>query len=203
MKYVNMNEVAYDANGIAFPGLGHCHGVVYQTSNGLFAMHIYGGVQETEAKATLFGDFVRGHLQGSGAVGSHLYGLCPANRFTGTGTAGQKAELKLCADALGYTGPIEGAMWNLGTLGHGAQTTYVEVNMAIGGAIDIRIEDFTGQLPALSPNPSGFDQKTVGVVRVPFTTTIRWTELKASAQVVLNVVKKPGAVPWIIHTSVL
>jgi hypothetical protein len=203
MKYVNMNEVAYDANAIAFPGLGHCHGVVYKTSNGLFAMHIYGGEQETPAKATLFADFVKANVQGNAAVGSRLYGLCPANRFTGTGKAGQKAELKLCADALGFTGQIEGAMWNLADLGVGAATTYVEFTMAVGGAIDIRIENFTGQLPALSPNPHGVDQKTVGVVRVPFTNTIRWTELKVPNQVVLGVVKKPGAVPWIVHTSVL
>ena len=47
------------------------------------------------------------------------------------------------------------------------------------------------------------DSRIPCVVRVPFTTTVRWTELKGSAQVVLNVVKKPGAVPWIIHTHVL
>ena len=202
MKYVNMNEVAYDANGIVFPGLGHCHGVVYQTNVGLFALHIYGGPQDTTHKAPLFGDFVKRHARGATAQGVCLFGAAPTIRFQGLGgSAAQKTELRQCAAALGFTGPIEGGMWDLTQLGW--NTTYAAFNLSAGGAVQVRIENFTGQNPVLTPNQSYFDQREVAVQRVPFQNTMMWSSLKPSNSVVNSVIRKPGTPGFILHTAVL
>lgn len=151
MKYVSMHEVAFDPTDIVFPGLGHCHGIVYQTNVGLFAMHIFGGPDDTPLKAAMFARFVQGHALGQGAQGVALFGACPTIRFPGTGAAGQKLELQACAKALGFNGPLEGAMWDLTALGW--HTTFVQFDLAVGGNVRVRIEDFTTGLIPTVPNP--------------------------------------------------
>ena len=66
MKYVDMNEVAFDHNSIVFPGLGNCHGIVYCNEYGLFAYHAYGNPDKSEGKHQAFASFVLNHLQGKG-----------------------------------------------------------------------------------------------------------------------------------------
>ena len=201
MKYVNMNEVAYDATGIVFPGLGNCHGVVYQTNVGLFALHIYGADHSTPNKAPFFGDFVRRHRLGATAIGQRLYGACPSNRYIG-GAAAQKAELQVCAAALGFAGPIEGAMWDTAALGWG--TTYAECNL-LGGAVQVRIENFAGQPTVVGANASSFDHKIIRVVAGPgfgFQPMVSGSLLPPPT-VITGVVRMPGALTFNLATVVL
>lgn len=201
MKYVNMNEVAYDATSIVFPGLGNCHGVVYQTNVGLFALHIYGADHSTPNKAPFFGDFVRRHRLGAAAIGQRLYGFCPTNRYIG-GAAAQKAELQVCAAALGFAGPIEGAMWNTAVLAWG--TTYAECNL-VGGAIQARIENFTGQPSVVGGNPNHFDHKIITVVAPPgfgFQPMVSGSLLPPPS-VITGVVRMPGTPSVVIASAVL
>ena len=201
MRYVNMNEVAFDANAIAFPGLGNCHGVVYQTNGGLFALHIYGADHSTQNKAPFFGDFVRRHRVGAGAVGQRLYGFCPKNRYVG-GNAAQKAELQVCATALGFTGPIHGAMWDTGQLQWG--TTYVECTLA-GGVVQARIENFTGQPTASVGNAAHLDHKIIAVVQPPGfgSQPMVSGSLTPPATVINAVTRMPGTPSVIIASSQL
>lgn len=201
MIYVNMNEIAFDANSVVFPGLGNCHGVVYQTNVGLFALHIYGGDQNTPNKAPFFGDFVRRHRLGATSVGQCLYGVCPTNRFGG-GAAAQKVELAVCAGALGFAGTIRGAMWDTAHLGWG--TTYAECNL-VGGAVQVRIENFTGAPIAVGGNASQLDHKIISMVIPPgfgFQPMISGS-LKPPATVVTGVTRIPGTPNIIVPTAVL
>jgi hypothetical protein len=93
-----MNEVAFDAASVVFPGLGNCHGIVYVNEFGLFAYHAFGVPQDSLGRHEAFASFVRNHIQGGGK-GVCLYGACPSNRYT-TGDKEHKAELKIIADAL-------------------------------------------------------------------------------------------------------
>ncbi len=202
MKYVNMNECAYDANGIVFPGLGNCHGVIYQTNVGLFALHIYGADHATPNKAPFFGDFVKRHVQGANSVGQCLYGVCPTNRYGVGGNAAQKAELQVCATALGFTGPIRGAMWDTALLGWG--TTYAQCDLA-GGAVQVRIENFTGQPTVVGGNPSHFDHKLITVTAPPgfgFQAMV-YGSLRPPDTVITGVTRMPGTPSVIIPTAVL
>ncbi len=92
-------------------------------------------------------------------------------------------------------------MWDLTQLGWG--TTYAAFNLSAGGAVQVRIEDFTGQNPVLTPNQSYFDQREVAVQRVPFQNTMMWSSLKPSNSVVNSVIRKPGTPGFILHTAVL
>jgi hypothetical protein len=201
MQYVNMNEVAYDATDIIFPGLGNCHGVVYQTNVGLFALHIYGNPDNTPNKAPFFGSFVKGHRLGATAVGRRLYGLCPSNRYGGVNGA-QKAELQVCAAALGFAGEIRGAMWD--TAQRGWRTTYVECNL-VGAAVQVQIENFTTGTSATGGNPSSFDHKTITVTQPPgfgFQPMV-YGSLKGSDTVITGVTRMPGTPSIVIAPAVL
>ena len=202
MEYVSMHEVAYDANSIVFPGLGHCHGVVYQTNVGLFAMHIFGGADKTPNKAMFFGDFVTHHRLGATATGVCLYGVCPTIRFQGQGaSAAQKAELQVCAAALKFNGRIEGAMWDLSQLGWG--TTYVECNL-VGNGVQVRIEDFTSQPSAMGGNASPLDHKIVRVTSPGgFGAPMQYGTLSPPDTVINGVTRKPATPSIIIATTVL
>jgi hypothetical protein len=165
MKYVDMNDVAFDPNAIAFPGLGNCHGIVYHTSAGLFAYHAGGNALDSAGKAEAFGMFVSNHLLGSSAHGICLYGACPTNRHS-SATA-HKTELKMIAKALKFDGPIKGHRWDLGTLGWG--TTYVEF-LCNAGAVTVSIEDFTSQPVVSGANGDAFGHKFVLQRKDPTTT---------------------------------
>jgi hypothetical protein len=162
MKYVNMNEAAFDITDIAFPGLGNCHGVVYVTSQGLYAYHIFGSPQDSKARADMWGSFVSNHR--ATIAGVALLGACPSNRFANDATQ-QKAELQLFADAVHFTGPIFGCMWNTQALGWA--TTYCEIGLNVQARppVDVRIENFTGQdlQNVVAANPSPADQKSVRI----------------------------------------
>ena len=198
---MNMNEVAFDATAIVFPGLGNCHGVIYQTSVGLFALHIYGADHSTPNKAPFFGDFVKRHSLRATAVGQCLYGVCPSNRYLG-GNAAQKAELQVCANALGFAGPLRGAMWDTGTLGWG--TTYAECTL-VGAAVQVRIENFTGQPTTRGDNANPLDHKIIALVQPPgfgFQPMVSGS-LKPPATVINGVTRMPNTPSIIIPTAVL
>ncbi len=157
MQYVDMNEVAFDAQSVVFPGLGNCHGIVYVNTSGLFAYHAYGNPVDSRGKHEAFASFVRNHLQGGGR-GLGLYGACPTNRYT-NGDADHKAELQIIADALKYTGKIKGCRWDIAKLVWA--TTYCGYERA-GTEVTIRIGNFTNGVSNRGSNPSGFDHKSVG-----------------------------------------
>lgn len=156
MKYVDMNDVAFDAAAIAFPGLGNCHGVVYHTSAGLFAYHAGGNPQDSAGKAEAFGMFVGNHSLGRAAAGICLYGACPTNRHGAAGT--HKAELQVIARALKFTGTIKGYRWDMAGLGW--TTTYVAFDLN-HGAVTVTIEDFTGQPATTGVNTDPLGHKFV------------------------------------------
>lgn len=156
MKYVDMNDVAFDPSAIAFPGLGNCHGIVYHTSVGLFAYHAGGNALDSAGKAEAFGMFVQNHALGRTANGICLYGTCPTNRHSKSAT--HKTELQMIAKALKFNGHMKGHRWDLGTLGW--TTTYVEF-LCNTGVVTISIEDFTGQPSVTGPNPDPLGHKFV------------------------------------------
>jgi len=162
VKYVNMNEVAFDAASVVFPGLGNCHGIVYINEFGLFAYHAYGIPHDSLGRHEAFASFVRNHIQGGGK-GVCLYGACPSNRYT-TGDKEHKAELKIIADALKYSGKIKGCRWNIETKGW--KTTYCEYQYN-RMEVTIQIADFTGLdlHQVMGANPSSFDHKSVSQTR--------------------------------------
>jgi len=201
VMHVNMNEVAFDPNSIIFPGLGNCHGVVYQTNVGLFALHIYGADHATPNKAPFFGDFVKRHRLGATAVGQRLYGVCPSNRYV-NGAPDQKAELQVCASALGFNGPILGARWDTAQLNWG--TTYAECTL-VGGAVQVRIENFTGGHSAMGANADMLDHKLITVVAPPgfgFQPMVSGS-LKPPDTVINGVTRVPNTPSVIIATVVL
>lgn len=189
MKYVNMNEAAYDLQDIVFPGLGNCHGVVYVTNQGLFAYHIYGAPGDSGEKATLFAAFVKQHHIGRNALGAALCGGCPANRCANAADTKpeQLAELLVFANALGFNGNIWGATWNTAALGWA--TTYCAVghNMITDPPVGMRIENFTNQdlQNAYGPPASSFDHKQM---------TIRKVNAYIGSQVVSSSTKSPNTV---------
>ena len=152
MKYVDMQEVVFDTNNVAFPGLGNCHGIVYANDDGLFAYHLSGEFRQNRVDA--FAHFVAAHAHG-GAAARGLYGYCPTNRYT-EGDRAQKAELKLVAAALNYNGPIYGYRWNIEQLGWG--TTFVDVHFK--PTFMSSIEKFE-DIKKKEPNPSPADHKSV------------------------------------------
>ena len=159
MHYVDMNEVVFDSTSLAFPGLGNCHGVVYANEYGMFGYHAAGNPQDSAGKAAAFGSFVKNHAQGRGKA-VRLYGLCPKNRHPGD--AGHKAELKVIADAIGFTGKFWVGRWDMAALGWG--TTYVEVQFN-QNAVTAIIEDFTRGLRIEGANPAWPNHKYVSQSR--------------------------------------
>jgi hypothetical protein len=160
MKYVDMNEVAFDPTSVVFPGLGNCHGIIYINEFGLFAYHAYGIPQDSQGRHEAFGSFVRNHIQGGGK-GVGLYGACPSNRYT-YGDKDHKAELKVIADALKYTGKIKGCRWNIEKLGW--RTTYCEYQYN-RMAVTVQVADFSTGQSYRGANPSGFNHKSVTQTR--------------------------------------
>ena len=153
MKYVDMQEVAFDPQTVAFPGLGNCHGIVYVNDVGMFAYHLSGVAASNRIKA--FANFVSAHPNGGGK-GRGLYGLCPTNRYT-LGDKEHKAELKLFAKALHYDGKIHGHRWNVEQLHW--HTTYVEVHFN-DGPLMFSIEGFD-DTKQKARNGSPSDHKSV------------------------------------------
>jgi len=115
MIYLSENEIGFDAQGLGFPSIRGCHAIVYVTSNGLFGLHNYGGdlARDWPERSAVFGQFVSGHAQGTGA-GKTLYGVCYATTqraYTVNGIAPKqnwKGELAAFAAAVGFNGPIYG-----------------------------------------------------------------------------------------------
>jgi len=156
VKYVDMNEVAFDPTSVVFPGLGNCHGIVYVNDFGLFAYHAYGNPEDSRGRHEAFGSFVRNHIQGGGK-GVGLYGACPTNRYT-TGDKGHKAELEIVAEALKYKGKIKGCRWDIERLHW--RTTYCEYQYN-RMEVTIQIADFSSGKAYRGANPSGFNHKSV------------------------------------------
>ncbi len=152
MKYVNMHDVAYDQQCVAFPGLGNCHGIVYVNSLGLFAYHLAGVVRDERVAG--FANFVSNHVRGGGqAMG--LYGFCPSNRHSDD--RAHKQELKQFAQALNYNGQLWGFRWDQGTIA--TPTTYVEMTFN-GGATMMSYEAFE-DVKETDTNPSPPDHQSV------------------------------------------
>jgi hypothetical protein len=197
MKYVNMNEAAFDPDCIVFPGLGNCHGVVYVNASGLFAYHIFGHADGSLSRIGAFGMFVRNHVNG-GAKGVCLYGACPSNRFT-NGDKDHKKELKLVAEALKFDGPIKGCRWDIAKLHWG--TTYCEYRCN-RMKVTILIEDFTGGTFQRGANNNSLDHKILNQQTYSSGLAgIFWSSCKAPDDVITGVGRPAQAsgqqiAPW-------
>jgi hypothetical protein len=154
MKYVDMQEVAFDKQNVAFPGLGNCHGIVYVNNNGLFAYHLAG--VPVASRVTAFGNFVSTHPNGGGP-GLALLGFCPTNRFANDKE--HKTELQQFATALNYNGKIRGHRWDIKILGW--NTTYVELSFN-QGVIMSSIEMFE-DIKEKGANPEKANHKSVHI----------------------------------------
>ncbi len=157
MKYVDMNEVAFDETSVVFPGLGNCHGIVFVNTFGLFAYHAYGNPADSRGKHEAFGSFVRNHQKGGGQ-GLGLFGACPTNRYT-NGDTDHKAELAVIAEALKYKGKIKGCRWDIEKLIW--RTSFCGYERT-GTDVAIRIANFSSGTSNRGSNPSGFNHKSVG-----------------------------------------
>src|SRR5262245_43096963 len=154
MKYVDMDEVAFDSASVALPGLGNCHGIVYVNDYGMFAYHARGNPWDIVGKIEAFGMFVRNHAQG-GAKGVCLYGACPTNRHP-EGDRDHQKELMMVADAIRFGGPIKGCGWDLKKLGW--TTTYVEYQLN-RTEVTIQIADFSSGTSQRGSNKNALSHK--------------------------------------------
>ena len=199
MRYVDMNDVAFDTAAIAFPGLGNCHGIVYHTSAGLFAYHAGGNPQDSAGKAEAFGMFVRNHALGRAAAGICLYGACPTNRHSAAGT--HKSELQVIARALKFNGTIKGYRWDLAHLGW--TTTYVEFNLN-HGAVAVTIEDYTGQPLTTGVNADALGHKFVLQGKDLATMAagqFAWAKCTTKSDVVIAVTRKLAPPTTVVPTT--
>jgi hypothetical protein len=186
MKYVNMNEVAFDPDSIVFPGLGNCHGIVYVNENGLFAFHNYGDPLKSKGKIGAFGMFVRNHPNGQ-AKGLCLYGACPSNRHSKDKS--HKEELKWVAEAIQFSGPIHGCRWDIAKLGWGTTYTEFRCNRT---KVTIWIENFTGcdDNNQESANTDNISHKFVKqALAHPQTGETAWSQLTAVDEVITGVTR--------------
>jgi hypothetical protein len=128
VRYLGEREVGFDPSGLGFPSLDGCQAIVYQTDNGLFGYHNFGGADEASwpERSAAFGSFVNEHFMR--ATGRILYGVCYVTTARGYGnshtTRKWKGELASFADAVGFDGPIWG--YNLSNSGI-APGAYVEL----------------------------------------------------------------------------
>jgi hypothetical protein len=207
MKYVDMNEAAFDPTDIVFPGLGNCHGVVYCTDQGLFAYHIYGAPADSAARAAEFARFVANHHLGRAAVGGALCGGCPSNRYAAQNNPGpeQRAELGVFASAVGFGGALWGATWNTAALGWGTTYCAFAHDAITNPPVSVRIEDFSGQPSQTALNTWPQDQKQIGIRKqnaYPGSPVVS-SSIKTPTTVITGVTRKPGTPSQMIQLKPL
>ena len=114
MKFMGEHEMAFDGQALGFPSIQGCHAIVYQTSQGIYGYHNYGG-SATAAFSVRAARF-RHFLQQLGALNTPAYRLYGVS-FVGNNQRGYamndvkgqwKQELTEFANALNYTGKISG-----------------------------------------------------------------------------------------------
>ena len=125
-------EVGFHPEQIGFPSIDGCHAVVLCTANGLYGFHNLGGSAATAfaERSQSFAAFVTQHFISRGTL-LHLYGTCFRNKRGYSGAdklAAWKDEMRAYAAALGYRGPVSG--FDLGSMGYGARSAYVEYRKA-------------------------------------------------------------------------
>lgn len=150
MKLVNMHEMVWSKDLIAFPGLGNCHGIVYATTGGMFGWHLAGVAMPdyyTELRK-----FITKNSHSIGVEPICILGACPTNRGT------NKQELKDFARAIGYKGKVEIYKWDIEAKGW--TSTYVLVTR-MSSEISVAIAEFNQDNEKRGANPSGFGEHAV------------------------------------------
>lgn len=126
------NEVGFSHNGLGFPSLDACRGVVYQNTHGIFGYHKASGYREEDylrgnsiySLAKRFADFVDQHRNGSGQPVA-LYVAAKLDGGTYGTDAGKKhmSEMKAFAEALNFRGAVQSYDLSMKWAG---QSAYVE-----------------------------------------------------------------------------
>lgn len=124
--YLAEEQAGSDPQVIGFPNIRLCMGVVLQTKAHLYGFH-FSGLSKTEKYAQDFlADLKK--MGGDTENGVHLYGSCiRVNRYGGSASASQKAwkaDMKLIAKVLGYSGPISG--FDSEILSRKSNSSYIE-----------------------------------------------------------------------------
>jgi hypothetical protein len=111
MEYLGEHEFGFAMDGLAFPSLSACRGIVYETSIGFFGFHNYGGNGTTQwgDRGDEFAAFVTGHTNGlSKGVRLYITGFTRQPQTGYVSPADMKGEAKAFAKALKFKGSVLG-----------------------------------------------------------------------------------------------
>ena len=167
MKFLMEHEMAFDSHVLGFPSIQGCHAIVYQTNNGIYGFHNYGGSGDNDfsPRAKLFKNFVNTH-GGLGGVAYRVYG----SSFIGNNQRGYsgnvkhkwKQELVEFSTELNFTGRISG--YDLHKSFTGANdSAYVEFRVN-GNKCDIHVRKWgSHEVPGgnmVNPTPNDHKKRT-------------------------------------------
>lgn len=167
MKFLMEHEMAFDTQVLGFPSIQGCHAIVFQTDNGIYGFHNYGGSGDSDfsPRAKLFKSFVNTH-GGLTAKAHRVYGVS----FVGNNQRGYsgktkdkwKQELVKFATELGFAGKISG--YDLYKSFNGSNdSAYVEFRVN-GNKCDVYVRKWGAQeTPSGStrnPNPNDHKKRT-------------------------------------------
>lgn len=145
MRFLMEHEVGFDDTELGFPSIQGCIAIVYQTHNGLYGYHSYGGsaADKFKQRAPKFREFV--DSAGGVGGGTRLYGITFVGNnqrgYSGTPRTTWLEELAEYADKLNYTGKITG--YDLcKTLKGSDKSAYVEY-VRNGSKCDVSVREWT------------------------------------------------------------
>jgi hypothetical protein len=151
MEYFGEHEFGFSNDRLGFPSIKACRAIVYQTSNGLFGFHNYGGSapNQWDGRAQEFASFVTGHPLGN-TPGFNLYVTTFAAEGSGYGSLAEwKGEAKAFAKALKYKGTRSG--FNLSNT-YKNVSAYVEYRRV--GSVCIIMADAWNDDPGVNARPT-------------------------------------------------
>lgn len=152
--YINENQLAFDANCVGFPELGHCMGIAIEFPNGLYGFH-HSSKSDTSRMASILTYITgRGDLITSATA---LYGSCRfEERYGSNDPSGQwKGEMEEFATKMVFNGDVYG--FNLSSSRHvprgknATGTAYMEVAKNAVGAGSFRFKRMSKMTSANAP----------------------------------------------------
>jgi hypothetical protein len=167
MKFLMEHEVGFDSVELGFPSIQGCIAIVYQTNNGLFGYHSYGGsaAEKFKQRAPKFREFV--DTAGGPAGGTRLYGITFVGNnqrgYSGVARQTWLEELAEYASKLEYVGKISGYDLCKTIKGTG-KSAYVEYKRN-GSKCDVWVREWTHaeqtSKPARMANPNPLEHKLI------------------------------------------
>jgi hypothetical protein len=112
MLHLFNNQVGFDAHTLGFPSVTGCNAIVYQTTQGLYGLHNYGGSGEDqrEGRAMAFAQFVQKVSMTHATYARNLYSVINStHRYTPgdlESKAKWEAELRTIALHLNFKGTL-------------------------------------------------------------------------------------------------